>query len=146
LKIQRSIEIKAIAKKIWPFLVLPENIIKWCPVEVIRYSGNQRTGLKTPFYFEELAIGRLLKMNFMVTEWVVNESLAIKMTSGDFVKGYEQRYTIERTLAGNRFTCFEDVRMPYGILGRIGGLFRRRISEGRLEKMLIKLKKLAEAN
>jgi hypothetical protein len=68
------------------------------------------------------------------------------MTSGDFVKGYEQRYTIERTRTGNRFTCFEDVRMPYGILGRIGGLFRRRISEGRLEKMLIKLKKLAESN
>jgi hypothetical protein len=145
LKIQRSIEIKALATTIWPLLVKPENILKWCPVEAISYSGQQRTGLKTLFYFEELAIGRLLKMNFMVTEWVMNESVAFKMTSGDFVKGYEQRYTIESTSTGSWFTCFEDVKMPYGILGRIGGLFRRHISEGRLERMLKKLKGLAEA-
>jgi hypothetical protein len=145
LKIQRSIEIKAPAINIWPFLVLPENILKWCPVESIRYTGNQRGGLKTLFYFEEQAIGRLLKMNFIVTEWVENERVAFKMISGDFVKGYEQRYTIEHTQTGIRFTCVEDVKMPFGIVGRIGGLLRRRISEGRLEKMLTKLKSLAEA-
>jgi hypothetical protein len=145
LKIQRSIEIKALAAHIWPLLVTPEHIIKWCPVETIRCTGIQSSGLNTLFYFEELAIGRLIKMNFKVTEWVLNESVAFKMTSGDFVKGYEQRYTIERNGTGNRFTCFEDVKMPYGILGRIGGLLRRRISEGRLEQMLVKLKRLAEA-
>jgi len=146
LKIQRSIEIKAQAAKIWTLLVTPDHIAQWCPVETIRYSGKQRTGLETLFYFEERAIGKLLKMHFKVTEWVLFESVAFKMTSGDFVKGYEQRYTMERTSTGNHFTCFEDVKMPYGILGRIGGLFRRRISEGRLERMLFKLKRLAEAD
>jgi hypothetical protein len=145
LKIQSTIEIKATAAKIWSLLVNPEHIQKWCPVETVRYSGEQRTGLKTLFYFEELAIGRLLKFNFVVTEWVIDESLAFKLTSGDFVKGYEQRYIIERTHTGHRFTCFEDVKMPYGILGRIGGLCRRRISEGRLDRMLAKMKGLAEA-
>ena len=107
MKIQRSIEIKALAGKIWPLLVMPENIKKWCPVETIRYCGQQHVGLKTPFYFEELAIGRLIKMNFMVTEWVLNESVAFKMTSGDFVKGYELRYTIERTHSGNRLALMQ---------------------------------------
>jgi hypothetical protein len=145
LKIQSSIEIKATAANIWSFLVKPEHISKWCPVETVRYTGEQQTGLNTSFYFEELAIGRLLKFNFIVTEWVLNESVAFILTSGDFVKGYEQRYTIEPTEIGNRFTCYEDVRMPYGILGRVGGLFRRSISIGRLDKMLVKLKTLAEA-
>lgn len=145
MKIQSSIEISATAARIWSFLVNPEHIINWCPVEAVRYSGEQRTGLKTPFYFEELAIGRLLKFHFVVTEWVINESVAFEMTSGDFVKGYQQRYTIEPTHTGHRFTCYENVKMPFGMLGSIGGLFRRRISEDRLAKMLKKLKKLAEA-
>ncbi len=145
MKIQSSIEIKATAASIWSFLVKPEHISKWCPVETVRYTGEQQTGLNTSFYFEELAIGRLLKLNFIVTEWVINESVAFKLTSGDFVKGYQQRYTIEPTHLGHRFTCYEDVKMPYGVLGSMGGLFRRRISIGRLDKMLVKLKDLAEA-
>ena len=32
---------------------------------------------------------------------------AIKMASGNFMKGYEQRYTLEATPSGNRFTCSE---------------------------------------
>jgi hypothetical protein len=126
-------------------LVEPENILKWCPVEVIRYSGVQHTGINTRFYFEERAIWRLLKMNFVVTEWVVNKCVAFKMTSGDFVKGYEQRYTIESASKGNLFTCVENVKMPYGFLGKIGGLMRQSISEGRLDTMLLKLKVKAEA-
>jgi hypothetical protein len=145
MRIHKSIEIIAPANKIWPLLVEPQNILKWCPVETIRYTGDQRSGLKTPFYFEERVIGRLLKMNFVVTEWVLNERVAFKMTSGNIVKGYEQKYTIERIPSGIRFTCFEDVKLPYGILGKVIGLFRRSVSETRLEIMLGKLKLLAEA-
>ena len=144
LKIQSSIAIGASAAVIWPLLVEPENIMKWCPVEAIRYSGEQQTGINTQFYFEEKAIWRLLKMNFVVTEWVLHKRVAFKMTSGDFVKGYEQRYIIEKGCHGNTFTCFENVKMPYGVLGRIGGLLRSRISVGRLDRMLLKLKMRAE--
>jgi len=118
--------------------------MKWCPVETIRHTGDQLSGRNTPFYFEERAIGRLFMMNFVVTEWVENESVAFEMTSGNIVKGYEQRYTIQSTPTGSQFTCFEDVKMPYGALGRVAGLLRRFVSENRLERMLGKLKVLAE--
>lgn len=145
MKIHKTIKIVAPASKIWPFLVEPRNILKWCPVETVRRTSEQHSGLNTPFYFEERAIGRLFMMNFVVTEWVVNESVAFKMTSGNIVKGYEQRYTIQSIPSGSQFTCFEDVKMPYGVIGRVAGLLRRLVSEARLERMLGKLKVLAEA-
>ena len=145
MRIHRSIEITAPAFKIWPLLVEPLNIMKWCPVETIRHTSEQHSGLNTPFYFEEKAIGRLFKMHFVVTEWVADQSVAFQMTSGNIVKGYKQRYLIEKIPSGSRFTCFEDVKMPYGLIGRVAGLLRRFTSLGRLETMLGKIKVLAEA-
>ena len=146
MKIHRSIEIAASGKQIWPFLVEPEKILKWwSPAKKFDRTGDQNGGLGSTFYFEERAVGRLMKLNFIVTEWVVNERVAFKMTKGNFVRGYEQRYTIETIGSGSRCTCYEDVKLPYGILGRIALLFRRRFSEGLLDLMLGKLKVLAEA-
>jgi hypothetical protein len=145
MKIQKTIQIAASARTIWPFLTEPLNILKWCPVETIRQTSKHQNGLKTTFYFEERAIGRLFMLNFVITEWVENESLAFKMTSGNIVKGYTQRYTIKGIPTGSQFTCYEDVKMPFGVIGRAAGLLRRYVSEGRLERMLGKLKILAEA-
>lgn len=146
MKIHRSIGITAAGDKIWPFLVEPEEILKWChTLKNFRRTSEQRSGSETSFYFEEKAVGLLLKLNFVVTEWVLNERVAFKMTSGNFVKGYEQRYKIEATSSGSRVTCFEDVRLPYGMLGKIIGLFRRSTSETHLERMLTKLKSMAES-
>ena len=146
MKIHRSIEIAASGKQIWPFLVEPEKILKWCsPAKKFKRVGVQNSGLGTSFYFEERVIGRLMKLHFIVTEWVVSESVAFKMTAGNLVKGYEQRYTIEAIGSGSRCTCFEDVKLPYAIFGQIALLFRRHFSEGLLDTMLGRLKILAEA-
>jgi uncharacterized protein YndB with AHSA1/START domain len=146
MKLQKSIEIATAAEKIWPFLVEPEGIKQWCgPVQRIFYTSEQHGGLGTPFYFEERAVGRLMKLHFVVTEWVVNRSVAYKMTSGNLVRGYEQRYTLEPTPTGIRVTCFENVILPFGILGKFIELFRRLVSEAHLEGMLANLKSLAEA-
>ncbi|MDD5038963.1 MAG: SRPBCC family protein [Dehalococcoidales bacterium] len=146
MKIQKSIEISAEAENIWPFLVEPANIMQWCStVRRILHTSEQRSGLWTPFYFEERAVGRLMKLHFVVTEWIVNRSVAFKMTSGNLVRGYEQRYTMEPSSTGIRFTCFENVTLPFGILGKFVELFRKPISEAHLERMLVKLKSLAEA-
>lgn len=145
MKISRSIEIAAAAEKIWPYMVEPEKLSRWCiTIRELRYTSEQHSGLHTPFYFEEKAGGILLKMNFVVTEWIVNEIVSHKMTSGNFLKGYEQKYTIGATPAGSQITIFEYVKLPYGIFGQILGLLRRRRSETHLENMLIKLKRLVE--
>jgi hypothetical protein len=146
MKLQKSIEIASAAEKIWPLLVKPEGIKQWCgPVKRIFYTSEQHSSVGTPFYFEERAMGRLMKLHFVVTEWMVNRSVAYKMTSGNLVKGYEQRYTLEPIPTGIRLTCFENVTLPFGILGKFFELFRRPVSEAHLERMLANLKSLVEA-
>ena len=86
-----------------------------------------------------------MRLNFAVTEWVENKRLAFSKTSGNFVKGYEQRWTVEATPSGSRFTFMEKVELPYGIIGKVIGLFARRSSEATVGEMLAKLKSLAEA-
>ncbi|MDO8567894.1 MAG: SRPBCC family protein [Dehalococcoidales bacterium] len=145
MRIHRSIEIAALAERIWPLLVEPEQILKWClSIKEIRHTSGQHGGLSTSFYFEEKAVGQLMKLNFVVTEWVVNKKVAFRMTSGNLVKGYQQRYVIEAIPSGSRVTCFEEVKLPYGILGKAAGLFRRFVSGAHLEAMLANLKALAE--
>jgi hypothetical protein len=86
-----------------------------------------------------------MKLHFVVTEWNLNRSVAFKMTSGNLVKSYEQRYSLEPTSTGITLTCFENVTLPFGILGKFAELFRKTISEAHIEKMLVKLKSLGEA-
>ena len=146
MKIRKSVEIAAPGKKIWPFLTGPEKILQWCfSGEKLVRTSNQYSGPGTSFYFEEKALGRLMRLNLVVTEWVENECVAFTMTSGNFVKGYKQKYTIEAMPSGSKCTCFEDVKLPYGILGKAAGLFRKHFSENLLETMLGRLKELAEA-
>jgi len=146
MRLHRSIVIKATGENIWPFLVEPEKIIEWCtPITVIRHTSQQCSGLGTTFYFEEKAIGRIMKLHFVVTEWVLNRSVAFKMTSGNVVKSYNQRYTIEAIPSGSLCTCFEEVTLPYGILGKFAGLFRRFTSNRLLDRMLLNLKYAVEA-
>lgn len=130
----------------WPFLVEPEQILQWCiTFEKFEYPAEQRSGVGTPLYIEETAAGRLMKLNFTVTEWVEHERIAFRMTSGEFVKGYEQSWTVEATPSGSRFTFWEEIKLPYGIIGNFIGLFARRISAATVNEMLAGLKSLAEA-
>ena len=147
MRVQRSIEIAAPPEKIWPFLVEPEKILKWCiTFKKFEYTSDQRSGVGTPIYIEEKAGPMpLMKLNFAVTEWVENERLAFSMTSGTGVKGYEQRWTVEATPSGSRFTFVEVVELPYGIIGKIMGLVGQRLSAATVAKMLAKLKSLTEA-
>ncbi len=146
MRVQRSIEIAAPPEKIWSFLVESEKILKWCiTFKKFEYTSEQRSGVGTPLYVEEKAGGPLMKLNFAVTEWVENERLAFSMTSGTGVKGYEQRWIVEATPSGSRFTFTENVELPFGIIGKLIGLVARFGSQANVGKMLAKLKSLAEA-
>ncbi|HUU63886.1 MAG TPA: SRPBCC family protein [Dehalococcoidia bacterium] len=145
MKVQKSIEIAAPPEKVWPFLVEPKKILKWCiTFKKFEYTGKQRSGVGTALYVEEKAGGPLMKLNFAVTEWVENKKLAFNMTSGNFVKGYEQTWTVDATPPGSRFTFMEQVKLPYGVIGKVMELFARRSSEATVREMLAKLKSLVE--
>jgi len=146
MKVKKSIDIAAPPEKIWPFLVEPEKILKWCITFLkFEYTGEQRNGLGTTFYLEEKAGGPLMKLNMRITDWAENDRVVFSMISGNFIKGYEQRWTVETTPSGSIFTFMEEVTLPYGIIGKIMGLFAKRGSEATVGKMLPKLKSLVEA-
>jgi uncharacterized protein YndB with AHSA1/START domain len=145
MKIQRSISIDAPVENIWRLLVEPQHIMKWCSfARQVRYTSEQTEGIGTAFYFEERAAGILMKLHLVVNEWKFNKSVSFKMTSGNLVKAYEQRYTLKPESKGIHLTVFENVRLPYGIFGKLAGIIRRKRSKDHLENMLIQLKRASE--
>ena len=146
MKVQDSIEIAAPPERVWPFLVQPERILEWClTFRRFEYTGNQQSGAGTTFYVEEKAGGPLMKLNFAVREWEENRKLAFSMTSGTFVKGYEQTWSVDAAPTGSVFTFMEQVKLPFGVIGKAMELFAGRGSAATVKKMLARLKSLAEA-
>lgn len=143
--VQRSIDIAAVPEKIWPFLIEPEKIMKWFTLlKKFEYTGEQRSGAGTTFYYEEKSGGQLMKMNYTVTEWIENNKLAFKVVSGSLKKD-DQVWSIKATPSGSRFTMYEDLEMPMGIIGKvIGALFGGMMIGGNMNKILSNLKRLAE--
>ena len=146
MKVQRSVEIAAPPEKVWPLLVEPDKILQWFTLlRKFEYTGDKRSGVDTTFYYEEKTSGQLLKIHFVVTEWVENQKLAFSVTSGSLKKD-DQVWSIEAIPSGSRFTMFEDLEMPMGIIGKIiGALFGERMIGKNMEKILANLKRLAEA-
>ena len=145
MRIEKSIEIGAPPEKIWTFFTEPEKILKWCiTFKKFEYTGEQRSGIGTLLYIEE-EVGPLMKLNFEITEWVENERLSFRMTSGTAVKAYEQRWTLEPTLSGSTFTFMEEFKLPFGILGSLMEMAGKGRSEAYVDEMLGKLKSFAEA-
>ena len=146
MKIQRSIEITASPEKIWPFLIEPEKILKWFDLlRKFEYTSDKRSGAGTTFYYEEKSGGQLMKINYKITEWTVNKRLAFGATSGSLKKD-DQVWSIEATSSGSKFTMFEDLEMPMGIIGKIiGATIGGSMIGKNMEKILANLKRLVEA-
>jgi len=85
-----------------------------------------------------------VRLNYVVTEWVENETVAFRMTSGQFLKSDAQRWAIATEEGASRFTFSEEAEMPYGLLGRLLGLVASVSSSANVCKMLEKSKELAE--
>lgn len=147
MKVQRSINIAAPPEKVWPFVAEPEAILEWyMPLQKFEYTSDQRNEVGAPIHFEEKVGGRVLNLDCVVTEWAENEAFAFKMTAGNMMKSYQERWSLESTSSGSRFTFLEQGEMPYGVFGKILDPLAERSSASTVEKMLQKLKSLAEAN
>ncbi len=146
MQVQRSIDIAAPPQKVWPFLSEPDKILEWyIPLRKFEYTSEQRNKVGAPFYYEEKVPVGLVKLNCVITEYEENKSFAFKMNSGNMMKSYEERWTVEATPSGSRFTFMEKGELGLGILEKFIELFAKRSSAATVEKVLDKLKSLAEA-
>jgi uncharacterized protein YndB with AHSA1/START domain len=146
MRVQKAIEVNTPPERIWPFFVEPEKVLQWCiTFKKFEYTSGQRSDVGAPLYIEEQAGGPLMKMHFKITEWKENEIIALRMISGTGVKSYEQSWSLETIPSGSRFTFKEEIELPYGVIGKLIGLVLDGMSAATVDKMLIKLKTLAEA-
>jgi uncharacterized protein YndB with AHSA1/START domain len=143
--VTRWIDIDASPEEIWPYMVEPEKILLWCTsFQKFEYTGNKQSGVGTPLYIEEQAVGPLMKIYFSMTDWIENELIAFKKISSGGPKVYEQRWRIEPTDSGVKFTFWEEIQMPFGVIGKLLAVFGQRMSEATVEQMLDILKSQVE--
>jgi uncharacterized protein YndB with AHSA1/START domain len=145
MRVKKSINIKAPAERIWPYLTEPDKIMQWCiTFRDFKYTSDQRAGVGIPVFIEEKAAGPVMQMDFSVIEWIENEVVAIRKVAGSIPKNYEQRWHIEAQNGENKFTFFEEIQMPWGFIGKLLESVGQGTSEKTVDEMLKKLKQLVE--
>jgi hypothetical protein len=144
--IKKSIEINATPEKVWPFLVKPDQILKWCySFEKCEYAGEQQSGIGTHYFIEEnLGLG-VTKMRYEVTDWKENQSLTMRIIPGKFVKADDLLWSVESTPTGSRYIYIESFSFGMGLIGRLISYLLVKMSASTIDKMLAKLKRVVEA-
>ncbi len=144
MRIQRSIETTAAPQRVWPLLVEPEEILKWFTLlEGFEYTSEQR-GVGATFHYDERSGGRLMKLDYRVTDWVENERFAFTLVSGPLPKD-DQVWSIEAIPTGSRVNLEEDIELSGGVFGKaLLTLFVGRMIGKHLQEILENLKSLAE--
>ncbi len=147
MEVHDSVEIGVPPERVWPFLVEPEAVRKWyVTLREFRYSDEGRRGPGTHLHVEEQAAGPMvMRCDFEAVEWVEPRAIGLHMTAGSGVRAYDQRWALEPTATGSRFTFDEHVELPFGPLGRVLGAMGQGMSQRHVAEMLSKLKDLAEA-
>lgn len=140
-----SIEIEAAPEKIWPFLVEPEKIVKWCfTLQSFEYTSHIPYGVGTSFKYREQGRFRSVELNCRIIEWVENKKIIFEMTGGKDFKGYHETWMIETCSYGSKFNFINQSHLPFGIIGKIIEPISRRRAKITVDKMLAKLKRLVE--
>ncbi|MEZ4770189.1 MAG: SRPBCC family protein [Caldilineales bacterium] len=145
--VQMSVDINAPPEKVWPYLVEPEKAKQWfTALKVYEWTSDPPGGPGSTFYWEELVGSNLYKLHFETTEWVENRLFVYRMTSGDFFKSYDERWEIEPTASGSRFSFNDHIEFPYGPFGKLIGLYAARGARKTGATILPVLKRLAEGS
>lgn len=140
-----SVDIEAPPDKVWPFLVEPDLCMQWFPM-VKRYEWtSERSGVGSTFTWTEEASGRTFYIDFETTEWDPPHAFGFSQVRSDFLKSYDERWVIEATDSGSRFSFNDRIEFPYGPFGKIIGYFAARSARQTGGEILANLKRLAEA-
>jgi uncharacterized protein YndB with AHSA1/START domain len=144
--VQMAVDIEAAPDKVWPYLVEPDKAMEWYTMLKKFEYTNDEPGPDSTFYWEEEVRGKIYSNHFRTTEWVENRVFAYEMTSGNFFKSYTERWGIEETPTGSRFSFNDTLEFPYGPFGKIMGWFGERMAKKSSQEILQNLKRLAEAS
>ncbi len=140
-----SVDIKAPPEVVWPYLVEPEKAKQWfTALKKYKWQGKVG-GVGSGFYWYEEAAGKTYNIWFETTEWEPNAVFGYRMTKGDFFKSYDERWEIDKTDIGCKFTFNDHIEFPYGPVGKFIGIFAAKNARKEGPKFLNNLKKLAEA-
>jgi len=121
-------------------------VLQWCSTyQKFEYESEQRSGVGTPIYIEEKGGSQLMMLHFKATEWEEDYRLVLELAWGIGVLDYKQVHTIEPVHNGCRYTFSEEIKLPFGFVGRFIGRFAEKASTRTIAKMLQTLKELVEA-
>ena len=143
--VSMSVDIEAPPSAVWPFLVEPGKTKQWFTALKEYTWTSEPGGVGSTFHWLEEANGRTYNIDFVTTEWEPNAVFGYSMTDGDFFKSYDERWVIEETPTGSRFTFNDHIEFPYGPLGKVIGWFGARSAAKTGQEVLAKLKSLVEA-
>jgi uncharacterized protein YndB with AHSA1/START domain len=143
--VSMSVDIEAPPKKVWPYLVEPDKTMEWfTALEEFTWT-SQPGGVGSTFHWYEEAGGRKYNLDFVTTEWVENRVFGYRMVDGDFFKSYNERWVIDETPSGCRFTFNDHIEFPYGPFGKIIGWFAAHTARKTGGEILGNMKRIIEA-
>ena len=158
MRVSMSVEIDAPPEVIWPYLVEPEKTRAWfagahsstgmswaVSAESFEWT-SEPGGVGSTFRWFEPSGDSELSIDFETTEWDPPYAFGFRMTSGEVYKSYDERWVIDETPTGSRFTFNDHVEYPYGPLGKVIGIFAARTAKKTGRTILHNLKRLAEAD
>ncbi len=145
MKIQESIEITAPAERIWPYLTQPKRVLQWASsFKQFQYEDDRPGGVDARLYLEEQpGSGPLMRLHTVITDWVEDERLSMRMVSGEGAAAHALHWSIKPVPTGSLFTYTEEVQLK-GLLGRLLELFCRGRCRVQVRLMLHRLRDLTE--
>lgn len=147
MKVSDSIEISAPPEEIWPYLVEPDKTKQWFTVlQEFDYIDTRPEGVGTTFHWKERSGKREFDLYFETTEWEPNRVFGFRMTSGDFLKSYNERWAIEPRNGGSVFSFSDKIELPWGPFGKFIGAFAKKQSAKDGKEVMANLKRIVEGD
>jgi uncharacterized protein YndB with AHSA1/START domain len=145
MQVVQSVDIAAPPQAVWAYLDDPEKVLVWyLPCETFEYIGDHKGALGAHLLFEEkLPVGSFA-LKCVITEWVDGEVIAFEAEEGGLIKRYAERWSLAPTPSGSRFTLALDYEFPWKVANTLLGPVIQRNSAVTVERILERLKGLAE--
>lgn len=140
--VSMSVDIDAPPEVVWTYLVEPEKTKAWFTALKEYDWTSEPGGVGSTFHWYEEAGGRTYNIDFETTEWEPPRVFGYRQTEGDF-KSYTERWEIEQTPTGSRFTFNDHIEFD-GLFGPVIDLFAPRVAKKGGAEILQNLKRLAE--